>query len=65
MVDKNMPTTPLNPNWHLLANLRPKLRKHVCTYPQKYRGERWYLLRDQKVDVICVLMPQLMNLLVA
>jgi putative peptide zinc metalloprotease protein len=47
MVDKNMPTTPLNPNWHLLANLRPKLRKHVCTYPQKYRGERWYLLRDQ------------------
>ncbi|MEP3825086.1 MAG: HlyD family efflux transporter periplasmic adaptor subunit [Marinobacter sp.] len=36
-----------NPNWPLLAKLRPRLRKHVRTYPRQYRGERWYLLRDQ------------------
>lgn len=47
MVDETMTSTSSNPNWPLLANLRPKLRKHVSTYPQQYRGERWYLLRDQ------------------
>ncbi|MDP4549223.1 hypothetical protein [Marinobacter sp. MDS2] len=36
-----------NPNWPLLASLCPRLRKHVRTYPRQYRGERWYLLRDQ------------------
>ncbi|MFV8570618.1 hypothetical protein ACNQ6O_05320 [Marinobacter sp. SBS5] len=36
-----------NPNWPLLAPLCPRLRKHVRTYPRQYRGERWYLLRDQ------------------
>ena len=36
-----------SPNWPLLAKLRPKLRQHVCTYPQQYRGACWYVLRDQ------------------
>lgn len=36
-----------NPNWPLLAELHPKLRKHVSTSVQHYRGERWYLLRDR------------------
>ncbi|MCP4042204.1 MAG: hypothetical protein GY731_09655, partial [Gammaproteobacteria bacterium] len=36
-----------NPNWPLVAQLRPQLRQHVSIYPQVYRGERWYVLRDQ------------------
>ncbi|MGD8912881.1 MAG: peptidase M50 [Candidatus Thiodiazotropha sp.] len=36
-----------NPNWEQIAGLRPQLRQHVETYPQDYRGERWYVLRDQ------------------
>ncbi|MBZ2169517.1 hypothetical protein [Marinobacter sp. F4216] len=36
-----------NPHWPLLAGLRPRLRQHVRTHSQQYRGERWYLLRDQ------------------
>jgi putative peptide zinc metalloprotease protein len=36
-----------NPNWEQIAGLRPQLRQHVQTYPQDYRGERWYVLRDQ------------------
>ncbi|WP_323752732.1 hypothetical protein [Marinobacter sp.] len=42
-----MTDTSANPNWPLLAKLSPRLRKHVQTYPRQYRGERWYLLRDQ------------------
>jgi len=34
-------------NWPLIAKLRPRLRRHVRTYPQDYRGERWYVLRDE------------------
>lgn len=34
-------------NWPLIAKLRPQLRRHVRTYPQVYRGERWYVLRDE------------------
>jgi putative peptide zinc metalloprotease protein len=47
MVDEKTTTASSNPNWTPLANLRPKLRKHVCTFPQQYRGERWFILRDQ------------------
>ncbi len=34
-------------NWSQIADLRPQLRQHVRTYPQEYRGERWYVLRDE------------------
>ena len=34
-------------NWQQVADLKPQLRKHVRTYPQDYRGERWYVLRDE------------------
>ena len=34
-------------NWPVVAALRPQLRRHVRTYPQRFRGERWYVLRDQ------------------
>lgn len=36
-----------SPNWPLISKLRPQLRQHVSIYPQVYRGERWYVLRDQ------------------
>ncbi len=35
-----------SPNWPQVAQLRPRLRRHVHTYPQIYRGERWYVLHD-------------------
>ncbi|MCB1852607.1 MAG: peptidase M50, partial [Gammaproteobacteria bacterium] len=34
-------------NWALIATLRPRLRKHIQISQQCYRGERWYLLRDE------------------
>ncbi|MCP5418647.1 MAG: M50 family metallopeptidase [Chromatiaceae bacterium] len=34
-------------NWALIATLRPRLRKHIQISAQRYRGERWYLLRDE------------------
>lgn len=34
-------------NWSQVADLRPQLCQHVRTYPQEYRGERWYVLRDE------------------
>ena len=47
MAEPQVNAASLNPHWPLLAKLRPKLRKHVITHSQQYRGERWYLLRDQ------------------
>lgn len=37
----------LDPNWPIIAKLKPQLRKHVSIHPQLYRGENWYVLRDQ------------------
>ncbi|MDX2350476.1 MAG: hypothetical protein QNK32_08815 [Porticoccus sp.] len=34
-------------NWPLIARLRPQLHQHVSIFPQVYRGERWYVLRDE------------------
>ena len=42
-----MTDQPQNPNWPLIAQLRPQLRQHISTYPQVYRGGRWYILRDE------------------
>jgi putative peptide zinc metalloprotease protein len=36
-----------NQYWPQLAELHPRLRQHVHIYPQTYRGERWYVLRDE------------------
>jgi len=38
---------PIEQNWPLIAELRPQLRQHIKTCPQRYRGERWYVLRDE------------------
>ena len=35
------------PYWPRIAALRLRLRQHVHLYPQCYRGERWYVLRDE------------------
>lgn len=34
-------------NWSQVADLCPQLRQHIHTYPQDYRGKRWYVLRDE------------------
>ena len=44
---ETMETVLQGPNWPLIAKLRPQLRKHARIYPQVYRGERWYILRDE------------------
>lgn len=36
--------------WKHIAQLRPRLRKHVGLYPQDYRGTHWYVLHDQSAD---------------
>lgn len=40
-------STSTNPNWPMLATLTPQLRQHINTYPQDYRGDRWYILHDE------------------
>lgn len=37
----------MHQNWQLISELRPQLRRHIHTHPQIYRGERWYVLRDE------------------
>ena len=38
--------TTYSESWHLVANLRLKLRSTVEVQRQFYRGEKWYVLRD-------------------
>ncbi|RRC98175.1 hypothetical protein [Amphritea balenae] len=34
------------PSWNMIADLQPKLHTHIQIYPQSYRHQRWYILRD-------------------
>ena len=34
-------------DWQLIAALKPELRQHVRVYPQEYRSQLWYILRDE------------------
>ena len=36
-----------NQQWPMVAELSPQLRRHIETFSQLYRGERWYVLRDE------------------
>ena len=36
-----------HPLWQRVAQLRPRLRRHIQLRPQAYRGERWYVLHDE------------------
>lgn len=33
-------------SWYRVAGLRPRLRAHVRTHRQRFRGETWYVLQD-------------------
>lgn len=33
-------------NWHRIAELKPRLRSVVQVYRQRYRNQKWYVLRD-------------------
>jgi len=35
-----------SPSWYRVAALRPRLRSHAHIFRHVYRGERWYVLRD-------------------
>ena len=41
-----MSQTTQNQQWPMVAELYPQLRRHLETYSQMYRGERWYVFRD-------------------
>lgn len=36
-----------NQQWPMVAELSPQLRRHIETFSQLYRDERWYVLRDE------------------
>jgi len=36
-----------SPYWPVVKNLYPRLRMHIRTFPQDYRGERWYVLMNE------------------
>lgn len=42
-----MTDAPENQDWVMICRLQPQLRRHVRIYPQVYRGQRWYVLRDK------------------
>lgn len=33
-------------SWHRVAAFRPRLKSHSRIYPQRFRGETWYVLQD-------------------
>ena len=33
--------------WHRVASLKPRMRSHVSVEPRHYRGDLWYVLRDE------------------
>lgn len=37
-------------NWYRVCELKPKLRANVQTYRQQYRGNMWYVVRDQSAN---------------
>jgi len=36
----------LSTHWYRVAGLRPRLRPHLRLFRHRYRGERWFVLRD-------------------
>jgi len=41
-----MSATLLSSHWYRVAPLRPRLRPHLRLFRHRYRGERWFVLRD-------------------
>lgn len=37
----------IHPQWHRVAALKPRLRPHISFHRHIYRGQRWYVLRDE------------------
>lgn len=36
-----------HPQWHRVAKLKPRLRPHISFHRHIYRGQRWYVIRDE------------------
>lgn len=41
-----MTTSLFSPSWYRVANLKPRLRKHVDIHRHDYRGRIWFILQD-------------------
>lgn len=39
------------PDWTQIAELTPRLQRHIHLYPQDYRGARWYVLHNDADDM--------------
>jgi putative peptide zinc metalloprotease protein len=37
----------LSPNWHRVAELKPRLGEHAQVHRHRYRGELWYVIDDR------------------
>src|SRR4051812_18661074 len=42
-----MPDPFLDPSWHRVSGLRPRLRSHLSVGRHRYRGAAWYVVEDK------------------
>jgi putative peptide zinc metalloprotease protein len=42
-----MKETFLDPSWHRISGLKPRLRRHVAIHRHRYRGAAWYVIEDK------------------
>lgn len=45
-------------HWHLVKDVRPKLREAIDIFPRKLRGRSWVFLHDQKTQKFLRLTPE-------
>ncbi len=45
-------------DWYQIAELKPRLRRHVTVNAHRYRGRRWYVLEDHVTGQVRRLSPQ-------
>jgi len=53
-----MSATLFSRDWYRIADLKPRLRRHITVHAHRYRGNRWYVLEDHITGQIRRLSPQ-------
>lgn len=53
-----MSATLFSHDWYQIAELKPRLRRHVTVSAHRYRGRRWYVLEDHVTGQVRRLSPQ-------
>lgn len=51
-------TTLFSEHWHLVKDVKPKLREAIDVFPRKLRGRSWVFLHDQKTQKFVRLTPE-------